>query len=428
MNDVIMLRKTEKSYGVQELILSVVLLVGTGYYLTSVGSVKTGLVVAVAAAGLFAELLFIRKLKAIIPVLIFVYIVIHAFSLIATQFCNWETESISVLALMLANDIFAFFLWMIYGDQSKRLWKAFVKVVFVLSVISIVGYYLVNIQRLVKLPIVMVGDSNTFYESGIIYARVNTSLRNAGIFWEPGMHVIILSLAALVDYYVNDKVITKKFVVLLGVSLFTVESTTGYILFIVLLSIVLLNVIGRQNKLREILLLLGTVVVAVLVFVYYDAFIAFLAQINPTVFEKVAEENVSYVARAEGPLINMKIFACYPLFGKGVTGSNIMFENLNTNPMIDTRVDTISTGLASYGIFGIIPQAFLIIAIFRQIYCSNTEKCLLCFFFLVMFFCEPLMSATMIPSLTLLLLAERSLLGGGYKTGRRRAENKEGML
>lgn len=131
----------------------------------------------------------------------------------------------------------------------------FLKLIFVFTVISLIGYFVSNIGgvNLLKsiLPAYRYGTSSRTYYGKYVFSILWGSFetdgykRNIGIYYEPGVHEIILNSAIFVlvfmRKYLNLKDSTVSWMLIIFiVTLITTKSTTGYIgLAVILIGVVL---------------------------------------------------------------------------------------------------------------------------------------------------------------------------------------------
>lgn len=404
--------KTFSAKKVLSILIVATTIIGTGYYLVSTRHITAGIVVAVTSAILLMALILNHNVQWKIKKTTSLYLLLHIISISATHIVNSDTESVTVLALMICNDLFAALCALLFYGDERRIFKSYTNIMLILALISIVGYVLVNLTSTISLPVVSVPGSRTYYASGILYAQVNTSFRNCGLFWEPGIYAEMLSLAILLECYLWDQKSVVKIIIMLAVNLFTVMSTAGYVLCAIIgLSIMQKKLASQKVQTRYIfnILLCGVIVLMALM---SNQIITMLADWNPLVFGKIANESIGYTARINGPLISLSIFSKAPLFGTGLEGSNALFKQLNPSiSLIDVRVDTITTNLSAFGIGGIVPVVFLIMGVLNQRRLLGGEKILISCFFIAMLFSEPLSTATLVPLVTIFFLENREFFG-----------------
>ncbi len=112
----------------------------------------------------------------------------------------------------------------------------FFKVVAGLSLISLIGFIIINLIGL-SLPFIQIGQSNKFY---FLYLTLtnDSSIRNSGMFWEPGAFAGVLTLCLALNLkYLNYYWVTYRYqLIFIIAALLTTQSTTGYLVgfFIIL--------------------------------------------------------------------------------------------------------------------------------------------------------------------------------------------------
>lgn len=143
--------------------------------------------------------------------------------------------------------IFFFISYVIVNAFKQRFFIMFVKIIYYLSIISLVFWGIQvaseNTLRQLMEPITVTGPDQGLLNI-LIYTLEPVSLtskfaipRNPGFAWEPGVYASFLNLA------IFSLLITKKFKVLgdikfwvLSVTLLTTMSTTGYSIFLIILT------------------------------------------------------------------------------------------------------------------------------------------------------------------------------------------------
>ena len=113
---------------------------------------------------------------------------------------------------------------------GERFTNCYIDVMWVLSVISIVGYALtITIGLLPGIPCGKEGISQVFYTQLYSFELLN---RNSGMFWEPGAFAGYLNMALL--FMILNERISKVLVIPMLIALATTYSTTGYLVFFIL--------------------------------------------------------------------------------------------------------------------------------------------------------------------------------------------------
>ena len=109
-----------------------------------------------------------------------------------------------------------------------------------LCMFSIVGFILFNILHL-NIPSIIIGE---YQQSYFLYGVTKFHpLKNEGMFWEPGAFagIITLTLALNFTFLRSIWLYKKKELIFIILALITTQSTTGYLVTIIILSFSLLN-------------------------------------------------------------------------------------------------------------------------------------------------------------------------------------------
>ena len=112
----------------------------------------------------------------------------------------------------------------------------FVNSMTILSLIALVGYAIGLTKGFVySLPTFENINDVSYYDGGLFFALNSYSRgRNIGVFWEPGIFAIMITLALFFEIFDSKKTNTLKLVIF-ALSLLTTYSTTGYFLFTLIL-------------------------------------------------------------------------------------------------------------------------------------------------------------------------------------------------
>lgn len=216
---------------------------------------------------------------------------------------------------ILATTIKLLIAYFILKTVGKRFIEVYIKVVVFLAAISLFGYLsdrfslLDNIiQRLPK-----VGELG--YE-GIFYLfRFEEHIdRNNSIFFEPGAYQMFINAALFMLFFAETKFSHRRkwlYILILSVTLLTTFSTTGFMIFGALVSLIMIksSAISRQGKLT----LIGMVVLAIAVFsVQFQS--VMIEKIND--YLKIEEVIDSRNMRSFDMLVDLEIFKNH-IFGVG---------------------------------------------------------------------------------------------------------------
>jgi hypothetical protein len=153
------------------------------------------------------------------------------------QYLTFQTLSYFALGNLILRIIIGGF---IINSLKDRFVFVFFKVVSFLSIISLIGFLLINIIGF-SLPYIQIGK---YYKSFFFYGILDIDLfRNVGMFWEPGAFAGVLTLCLLLIlnkhkyYWINYKFQLISIII----SLLTTFSTTGYIIGFIIFLLITIN-------------------------------------------------------------------------------------------------------------------------------------------------------------------------------------------
>ena len=232
--------------------------------------------------------------------------------------------------------------------------KYYIRTLKVISIISLLGYYILNFTSL-NLPFATFKNINDVeYYNGIFFFAIKSFAggydnigidRNIGTFWEPGLFATFILIAIILELWNKNK--TSKLTILIFlITLYTTKSTYGYLMLVPISFELLTKVLNKRFSFS-----LTIFLITIVVFLNYklNDFISWLVQINPRLFSKLIDESNSFNARIESPLTNLRIFENNYLFGAGLGNT----ENLFSNMTIGAQTSTSTYFLAAFGFLGI---------------------------------------------------------------------------
>lgn len=244
--------------------------------------------------------------------------------------------------------LFAFGIVTLYDFKSFS--KIFLITMDAVSVIGIIGYYLVNETSVLNSLPLMTNVTGAEYHVGIVFNFMPiVSFRNCGMFWEPGIFASFLVLGLIFEMIFKDGKITTSRIILYTFAIFTANSAAGFLLLffcIVLLSVRNKSFI-KHNIIQHFLATVFFLIGITLLF-NINSIVNFIinSQLgNELVFFKLFFENIEENTRFLAIDHNMDLFIKHPFFGAGI---------IKTNQAMEFVADTsTSTHLMSvYGIFG----------------------------------------------------------------------------
>lgn len=270
--------------------------------------------------------------------------------------------------------------------------KTFINFMFIVTLISIVVWILINVFSLsLHLPVFHSEWEKavfTEYQNGLLFfVHSHQPYKLMGPFWEPGLYA---SMAILAFLFLNKKIYTKKQVKLIALTLIIgivlSFSTAGYLLLIVTM---ITKILMYSDKKISLFLFAIIFFSLILVVVYSDEILNYLATIMPNIFGKMVNGSISKSTRINGPLVDLSIYIKKPIFGAGY------IKYLNEWPIlaslldVESRTSTITYFIAIFGVFGILYLFTIIKGILSQKYISIYIKLFILFIFVSIVTKEP---------------------------------------
>ena len=235
--------------------------------------------------------------------------------------------------------------------------KCYTNIITFFSGISIIGFLIGMVNGFFySLPVFTNINGVSYYNGYLFFSMDDYSRgRNIGIFWEPGIFSIMITLAVLFLVF-NSVKINKTQLILLILALVSTYSTTGYVLLSVI-ALALIFVKKNQSVALKVLGVLFFVVGIVLLLIGGDIQ-PLLIKVAPRVFNKIFLREASTTARIDSIVYNLKLFS-QNILGSGITKTNYLFQNLT----LGSQTSTMTLYLAQFGLLGVIFVVMQIVGI-----------------------------------------------------------------
>ena len=294
-----------------------------------------------------------------------------------TWLYNWDFSSFGyVYYILVFSGGYLITEWMNY----RNFFIVYDKVVYFLSIVSLfftILYYIAP-TIITYFPITYNEHNIGFYNLFLWVTPTDFEyeFRNYGCFREPGVFQVYIILALML-HFSEHKINIKKFIVY-STALITTKSTTGYILYALLLSSYFFK--KRIPIVRRIFLFLIFFGAAAGI-VFYE-----LNKSGYSVFQKFALTNISFMTRLSNIVVDYHIFLRSPIFGVGIT-SQMNLHHLLPQQLfnIDTGgVDT-NTFLSLFATFGVVYGFFSLIGTYRMTTLISRTKIDQILYFIIMF-------------------------------------------
>lgn len=255
----------------------------------------------------------------------------------------------------------------------RNIVKVYLDIMFFVSIISLIGYLLLNFTSLLNNLPSVTNINGVEYGVGIIFNYIKAlPERNCGIFWEPGIFASYLALAIAFESIINSNSISWFRVLVFVVSIITTTSSAGYVLLIFSLGIVLL----RGSKLSGYKKLLAIIVVIAIAIVAFniDNIILNTSLAQNKYLIKLTSDRMNQSSRITSIYHNLSIFRKRVLFGAGI---NTVLNQMSSWADISTSTYMLSI----FGVMGSLYTLFIIYGIFSQ---KNINIFVKLFFFFIL--------------------------------------------
>jgi len=279
-------------------------------------------------------------------------ILLYIFGIVALLLININANYSSFFVLI--NRILIAIL-VVYLIPFKRFSKAFIDIILVLSIISWFSWLVILLDIPSFLPDFSGIDNRplrNFIFFGVWENFIsNETFRNSGLWWESGAFQIFVNLAFI--FALINKVMTAKKYFIFLITIISINSTTGFLVFIMLSSIYFKRFFHFNKK---DILYLGLFLILLLVSFIY---------LTPIIYDKFNSDSnsfASFLSRYYDLLISLNMFQDNILIGYGFGsqiekaipyGENLIGYNLYhlTPP---TGSDGITMFISQIGILGFI--------------------------------------------------------------------------
>lgn len=228
---------------------------------------------------------------------------------------------------------FAFGVTVVY--EFNDFVNLFLKVMVIVSIVSIIGHFLVQTNLFFDSLPLLVNKNGVYYKTIFIFSYITTlPERNIGIFWEPGIFATFIVYALMFEVIFKKENLSKFRVLLFSITILTTQSTAGYLLWFLCLIILILNRTSYKNKKEnkdqkkissylKLLFFSGTI----LILFNLDSIIMNTSLINNQYIEKLLVEELIESTRFNAISHNLSVYSENPVFGSGIVTVSNQLKN-----------------------------------------------------------------------------------------------------
>lgn len=343
----------------KSLLLWVVIIFGSGHYLSTVSEYTNLLILlplvwmifALAIACFKQTNLYLQKKNAITLVLLVFPVLIY--SVVNLTFGFSEAKYIIILLFVAC---------VCATVEYQTFIKQYVRIMVFISISAIIGYILSFTPLLDILPRIENYNGYEYYSaylfSGMRYQTNAFYDRIQGMFWEPGILATytIIALFFIKKVHFKNQTTYISSIILLVVTLLLTKSGAGIILLILLAVIKLFENRIVSNK--------STVIICLLIIMLLVFGEVTMQYVDNYLFAKLLnDDSTSIVYRLNSIPIDLLVFWGNP-FGVGLSEYSKIVSNYNG--MVSSGTSTLTTFLAEFGVMGFFHLFFWISSIHKM--------------------------------------------------------------
>lgn len=259
--------------------------------------------------------------------------------------------------------------------------NCYVRCMTVVTVIAILGYFLVqNTSVFNYFPSMINVNGIEYCVAGVFNYVPEDSVRNCGMFWEPGLFATHLVLAMIFEIMLSRKVNIIRLIIF-SIGIFTANSSAGFLLWFLCIMLIFCKNIKNRNSvlsaLSFILLCFGIIII-----VHYEQILLQTGLVENEFIYKLLIQNIEDSSRIKAVGHNLNSFLSAPIFGVG-------FSEASKNMLYVADTSTSTYMMSVFGISGVLYTICWIIGVVKLPRINVLEKILLILILLIIINKEP---------------------------------------
>lgn len=267
-------------------------------------------------------------------------------------------DNLTYYIMLISTFTFSFGIVLFYDFNDFI--NIFLKIMVLVSIISLIGYFLVNNTDILNILPLYKNNNDVEYRIGLIFNYITIiPKRNCGIFWEPGLFATYLIMALISELIFKEEKISNFRIILFSICILTTNSSAGYVLLTLVFMIILFNRNKRDitNKLYYIIATF-LFIIGILIILNYSNIIESTNLHKNEIFSKLISSNLDESTRYLAISHNLDKFMEKPIFGNGI---NKALETVRY--VSDTSTSTFLLNI--FGILGIQYTIYVIYGILK---------------------------------------------------------------
>jgi hypothetical protein len=268
--------------------------------------------------------------------------------------------------------------------SKKVFFQYFSKTILTVSIISLIFFVTLNYIEMPTMFPIFRNENYVHYNNwGVYFNYLGFTNRNMGIFWEPGMFAVVLSIAIISEIYFTKT--SYRRIIVFFITLISTQSTAAIVIFPFLVFLLILK--NTEQSLKILVSLVFLFLLVMFLIFYRDTIIA-LANIDNNLFGELIFDNFIMSSRVKEFIYSVEVFIKQP-WGYGYLNISNAYLSITQNEHI-YQTSSLSNYVVSYGVFGFIYLFVFFKNLWRSIVSSNYEKIIVVFIFFILFAQQPL--------------------------------------
>lgn len=224
---------------------------------------------------------------------------------------------------------------------------AFSDIIYLINVYSLIIWLLAILGIIPLHASENIAGSPILESFGCIFFDYKIALRNSSFFREPGMYMVFINFAFILESLLLRKNVKKIRLVIYCISIFSTFSTAGYIIFGGIYLISILNV--RTFSWKK-LLPTSAIVLGVIILMSTDYSVVVFGKLEE------GERSASYLGRVSSITVPLEMISNNPIFGCGIADFSDSYRNIAMKQYgLDIKPEGMATNtiLNAASVFGI---------------------------------------------------------------------------
>ncbi|WP_432733966.1 hypothetical protein [Clostridium perfringens] len=329
----------------------------------------------------------------------------------------WSTNGSMTIASILNTLTSIIFTAIYFKFSYNDFTTIYIKIIIFLGIISLFGYFsdLTNSFGFLvdKLPRLITSNSKLGNPTGgffYVFRNINKINQNCGICYEPGKYQFLLNLAMYFMLFCKNGIKKKKLVFLiLSITIATTMSTTGIVMYIV---IIIAYLISNKDSISKSYIILIFIITAIVIFsFFYDEITVTLFKKMNFNFSTMTFEYGSGNTRLNDISLDIEIFL-NNIWGNGWRNYKNYWELKQYGNYLYTTGSSSNSLTSMFAVYGILFSLYINIKYITN-FIFKSKSIIIILLLLITYFYQNLsQSFSLTPLMIIFLLSKNDILYG----------------